>query len=273
MKKDQSHFTEKMFYFTDQTVRQIREGADKVSLDLGKTLAKTKDIDFSKIPLDEVKGDFVYAWDGAELFKLAVFDDGFYRVRMLSGVPILEIDGLRMHLVRDFVTPLDYSKGIVEDMEIGPKDLVLDTCMGFGYTAIAAGRAGAKVATCEISKAVYELARWNPYSAELFTGKEIRIYQEDAFAYVMESKPGKFSAIIHDPPRFSKAPILYSEEFYKGLLRISKADCRMFHYTGALGLKSGKRDIQAEVAKRLISAGWEITMLSGRYQGIFCQKK
>lgn len=245
---------------------------DEVSLDFGLTFAKIKDCDLSKIPLDEVKGDFLYAWNGRDLFKLAVFDKNYYRLRIISRAPILEIDGLRMQLVRDFATPLDYSKGIAEKMELGKNDLTLDTCMGLGYTAIAAHEAGSGVETCEISRAVYELARWNPYSARLFSGANIRIYRQDAIVHAIASKPGKFSAIIHDPPRFTLAPNLYSFDFYQSLYRIAADGCRMFHYTGSLGEKSGKRDIQKEVEKRLEDSGWEIIENSRLYQGMFCEK-
>lgn len=268
-----SHFKKGVLYFTRESAKAIKEGEKEASLDLGLTVSDVSGIDFSKIPLGDVKGDFAYAWDGRELFKLAVFDNGFYRLRMFFGVPILEIDGLRMHLVRDFKTPLDYSRGIVERLGIGKADRVLDTCMGLGYTALAAGKAGAQVDTCEISRAAYELARWNPHSAGLFSGKGYYIHREDALGYVMKARGQTYSAIIHDPPRFSKAPLLYSGEFYKGLARISKKGCRLFHYTGSLGAKSAKRDIKAEVSGRLAAAGWKIIEDSGLYQGIFCLKK
>ncbi len=271
--KDKSHFRKGILYFTKETAQAARDGEKELSPDLGMTVSGMEGIDVSKIPLSEIRGDFLYAWDGKELFKLAVFDKGYYRLRMFAGVPVLEIDGLRMHLVRDFETPLDYSKGIVEKLGIGADDRVLDTCMGLGYTAIAAGQRAAAVDTCEVSRAVYELARWNPYSAGLFSGKKYSIRREDAFGFVMRARGKAYTAVIHDPPRFSKAPLLYSSEFYKGLHRICAKGCRMFHYTGSLGSKSGKRDIQAEVSRRLEAAGWKVEENSKLYQGIFCSKK
>ncbi|MEM4272218.1 MAG: hypothetical protein QXH30_01385 [Candidatus Bilamarchaeaceae archaeon] len=263
----------KMIYLTRSEVEAFRRGKRRISLDLGRsTIVVTNELD--GVPLDEIKGDFVYAWDGKELWKLAVFDKHFYRLRMMNGKPILEIDGLRMHLVKEFGDVLDYPREVVERLKIKQDDIVLDTCMGLGYAALEASRKAKWVTTVELNKAVVALAKWNPWSRELFESKKIRIIEgKGCLEFAKECKGGSFSAIIHDPPRFSIAGELYSLEFYKELFRIGKKNARLFHYVGSMGMASGKRNIMHEVEKRLMEAGWKISGKSGKLQGIFAVKR
>ena len=130
-----------------------------------------------------------------------------------------------MQLVRDFETPMDYSKEVVKGLGIPQKGsfTVLDTCMGLGYTAIAAADKPSvgMVVTCEVSDAVVTLAQWNPFSGPLFRkdGK-IVIMHGSALDLAKGFESSMFSFVIHDPPRFSHAPELYSSGFYAELYRI-----------------------------------------------------
>ena len=258
-----------MIYLTAELVEKYKNGVKKLSLDLGRNVTLvTNELD--GVPLEEVKGDFVYAWDGAELWKVAVFDDGLYRLRMMRGKPILEIDGLRMHLVKDYKDVFDYSKLVVQKLKIKQSDVVLDTCMGLGYTAIAASNKADRVVSVELFPAVIAMAKWNPWSKELFERKRIEIVGEKScFDYIKEAPEGKFTKIIHDPPRFSKAGELYSREFYRELRRVCKPRSLLFHYVGSLGKK--KRDIMGEVAERLEECGWKILKKDKRLQGIIAK--
>ncbi|NYZ77452.1 SAM-dependent methyltransferase, partial [Candidatus Micrarchaeota archaeon] len=188
-------------------------------------LCKNNGIEYS------ADGNFIYAKKGGEMFRLALFDRNYYKLRMFNGVPILEIDGVRMHLVRDFDTPLDYSAEVVRMLGIKQGDAVLDTCMGLGYTAMEASKKGGQVVTFEISDAVYTLATWNPWSENLFSEK-IGIRRADVSNEIKNLENGSFSAIIHDPPRVSKAPQLYSLQFYRELYRAAGRGARIFHYVG-----------------------------------------
>lgn len=213
-------------------------------------------------------GSYIYAEKQGQEFKLAIFDNGFYRLRLWKSVPILEIDGIRMHLVKDFKNPLDYSKQVVQALKIKKTDSVLDTCMGLGYLAIEAGKRAKYLTTCEFSDAVYTLASWNPFSEELFSNKKYRILRGDIFEKIKELKPRSFNVIIHDPPRFSKAGHLYSQEFYTELRRIARPGARLYHYVGTVGKRKG-RSIEKEVEKRLQEAGFDRLRYSKRFQGIF----
>lgn len=260
-------------YLTRELVEEYEKGKRELSLDLGRSVTMvTKELD--SVPLNEVKGEFVYAWDGKELWKVAVFDNGLYRLRMMKGKPILEIDGLRMHLVKEFEDVLDYSKLVVKGLGVEEGDCVLDTCMGLGYTAIEAskkaGKTG-KVVTVELSPAVIAMAKWNPWSRELFEeGIEV-VGETSCYDYVQEAKDGQFDRIIHDPPRFSKAGELYSRKFYSQLFRICRNGGKLFHYVGSLGEK--RRDVMGEAVKRLEECGWKVVKKDKRLQGIFAVKK
>jgi predicted methyltransferase len=186
---------------------------------------------------------FIYAEDKEGIRRLDIFDGHYYKLRIFKGVPILEIDGLRMQLVRDFETPLDYSIEVVSGLKISNSEsTILDTCMGLGYTAISASKSKLvkKVITCEISEAVRLLAKWSPSSGELFekNGK-IEVLAGSAFDLIKEFSDSSFSYIIHDPPRFSHAPELYSSEFYSELFRVSKKGAKLFHYVGSVGIAKG----------------------------------
>ena len=261
-------------WFTIETVKEIQKGGQSISFDLGRTFQKPNMRLLSKIPLDKIKENFVYAWDGKNLLKLALFGENFYKLRMWDGRPILEIDGLRMQLVKVFKNPMQYAIEVVQTLAINGNDTVLDTCMGLGYTAIEAAKKAKEVRTYEISEDVISLASWNPWSDELFSFENVFRVNGDIFQEIKKLPGASFSAIIHDPPRFSKAGNLYSLEFYNELARVSKPGARLFHYVGSLGKTRG-RNIDQEIASRLQAAGWAIKKNSLKHQGVYAylQKK
>lgn len=222
-------------------------------------------------------GSFIYAETGKGAIRLDMFAGHYYKLRPMDGVPILEVDGLRMQLVRDFKTPLDYSREVVRGLRMPSSGdfSVLDTCMGLGYTAIAAAKcAGAKhVVTCEVSEAVISLAQWNPWSAPLFEkGGKILVLQGSIAGHIKSFEDCMFRFVIHDPPRFSHAPELYSAEFCKELFRVCAKGARIFHYVGSVGKGKGRR-IDKEVERRLGEAGFRGMRYSPRLQGIFAIKQ
>lgn len=220
-------------------------------------------------------GSFIYAEKDGVVVRLDLFAGHYYKLRPYNGVPILEIDGLRMQLVRDFRTPLDYSTEVVRGLKIPPKGdaVVLDTCMGLGYTAMAAAKSpGVKtVVTCEVSPAVITLAKWNPLSDPLWD-KNIVVMEGSAAELLKQFADGTFPFIIHDPPRISHAPELYSSNFYWELHRVCAKGGRLFHYVGSVGKGKG-RDIGAEVTERLIAAGFREVRGAPKLQGLFACKR
>jgi predicted methyltransferase len=222
-------------------------------------------------------GNFIYAEKEGASVRLDMFAGRYYKLRPYNGVPILEIDGLRMQPVRDFKTPLDYSAEVVRGLRIpadGNLD-VLDTCMGLGYTAIAAAKSpGVRhVVTCESSEAVITLAKWNPFSDPLWEkGGKIVVMEGSVAELVGTFQSGMFSFVIHDPPRISHAPELYSSAFYGELHRVCKKGARIFHYVGSVGKKGRGRRIDLEVGRRLAEVGFSGIRYVERLQGLFATK-
>jgi uncharacterized protein len=222
-------------------------------------------------------GNFIYAEKDGALVRLDLFDRHYYKLKPYNGVPVLEVDGLRMQLVRDFKTPLDYANEVVRGLgihKVRGGAHVLDTCMGLGYTAIAAAKNPAVkvVVTCEVSPAVVSLAKWNPFSDALWEKDTKIVPLEGSIAeLITKFDDGMFSFVIHDPPRVSHAPELYSLEFYKELFRVCARGSRIFHYVGSVGKGKGRR-IDKEVAARLMAAGFRNMRYSARLQGIFASK-
>jgi hypothetical protein len=219
---------------------------------------------------------FIYAEKDGATVRLDLFSGHYYKLRPCNGIPILEIDGLRMQLVRDFKTPLEYAKKAVAGLKIPDNGdfTALDTCMGLGYTAIELSRRRSVrlVATCELSNAVITLAKWNPYSDALFEkGGKIVVMEGSVLDHARNFDSDMFDFVIHDPPRFSHAPELYSSDFYRELFRVCRKGARMFHYVGSVGKGKG-RDIGKEAGKRLLAAGFRILSHDALLQGIFAQK-
>ena len=159
-----------------------------------------------------------------------------------------------MHRTKD-INPYEDTLNKINAVKVKKGEKVLDTCMGLGYTAIEAYRRGAEVITIEKNPNVLELAKINPYSEELFKGG-IKIILGDAYDVIKTFKDEEFDVVIHDPPRFSLAGHLYSEEFYKEIFRVLKPGGRLFHYVGNPGKKYRGKDLQKGVMERLRKVGF-----------------
>ncbi|MEM0011105.1 MAG: MnmC family methyltransferase [Candidatus Bathyarchaeia archaeon] len=180
----------------------------------------------------------------------------FYRLVETGTWPFLEISGIRMHRT-DEVDPR--TDAMLKIKALGRiYGSVLDCCTGLGYTAILAARARSvrEVVTIEKDENVIFIAKQNPYSKSLFEDKKIRIMIGDATEVIKEFDNEYFNFIIHDPPRISIAPELYSLDFYKDLFRVLKKGGRMLHYVGRPGEKQGKNYLKG-IVRRLRLAGFK----------------
>ncbi|MEM3631189.1 MAG: RsmD family RNA methyltransferase, partial [Nitrososphaerota archaeon] len=174
--------------------------------------------------------------------------------------PTLEIDGIHMHRIKD-VTPLEDVRQKIDALNISKCSLVLDTCMGLGYTAIECLKRGAcKIVCVEIDPNVINLAMINPWSKMLENDK-IEIILDDVYKIIQEFDE-QFDYIIHDPPRFSLAGNLYSLEFYEFAFDALKPNGKMFHYVGYPGMKYRGKKIIKGVKERLRKAGFECFEIS-----------
>lgn len=164
---------------------------------------------------------------------------------LVSGVPMHRIQGTDPY--RDTLKKVKTVSPVV--------GAVLDTATGLGYTAIEAAKTADSVVTIEIDPACLEIARLNPWSAELFDNPKIKQIVGDAYDEIEQFDDESFSRVIHDPPMFSLAGDLYSGEFYWQLHRVLRHRGRLFHYIGDLSSKSGQ-GVMRGVVRRLGEAGF-----------------
>ena len=242
----------------------------EISLDLNKTLSKIKiqnnEFVFPdnqrlnesqlKKPIKDRESCFLVR-DSA-LVKIQLFSadtNRFYKLVPTANAPTIESSGIRMHVTREMSPAEDTQKKIESISPI--KGNVLDTCTGLGYTAIAASKTADFVFTCERDENVIEIAKHNPWSGELFNNKKISILKADIFDEIKIFKPNMFDAVIHDPPRLSLSPLLYSLDFYRQLFRVLKKNGNLYHYTGNPGSKNRNINLPGNVSKRLKQAGFK----------------
>ena len=192
------------------------------------------------------------------LIKMQLFSEQtnkFYKLVPTKDAPTIEISGIRMHVTKE-MTPMEDTKKKIESV-MPIRGIVLDTCMGLGYTAILASKYADFIFTCEKDENVLEIAQLNPWTKELFGNKKINILNASIFNQIKVFKNNMFDAVIHDPPRLSLATELYSLEFYKQIFRVLKKDGKLYHYTGNPGSKFRKINLAGNVSKRLKQAGFK----------------
>lgn len=241
----------------------------EISLDLNKTLSKIKiqnnefifpdnqKLNESQLkkPIKDYTSCFLVKDNS--FIKIQLFSNEtnkFYKLVPTNDAPTIEISGIRMHATKD-ITPIEDTNKKIES--IAPvKGFVLDTCMGLGYTAIAATKSADFVFTCERDENVIEIAKYNPWSQELFNSKKISIIKTDVFEEIKKFKSSMFDIVIHDPPRLSLSTLLYSLDFYRQIFRVLKKNGKLYHYTGNPGSRNRNVNLPGNVSKRLKEAGF-----------------
>ena len=189
----------------------------------------------NRLSIDELKRivkktQRIYRCHDGDMDPLEDRSSGYYKLVPTAGAPLLEISGVKMHISKGtdpFASAFEMAQQAVRK-----GDKVLDCCGGLGYAAIAARRLGAsEVLSIELSREVMGLRAQNPWSSDL--GQEGIVQRQGSSYELIGTMPAtSFDSVIHDPPRFSIAEELYSEEFYKQLFRVLRRDGRLFHYTG-----------------------------------------
>jgi hypothetical protein len=184
----------------------------------------------------------------------------------LSSAPTVSVSGIRMHQTKN-MDPIEDTLAKVGSVRI--RGMVLDTCMGLGYTATYARKKGAdEVVTMEKESLMMEIARLNPWSRQLFEDQRIEIVEGDSTTLVSALDDASFDAVLHDPPRLSLAGGLYSLQFYRELWRVLKIHGQLFHYVGDPGGRHRGRNIVAGVKKRLMDAGFSRVEECPKAQGV-----
>ncbi len=260
-----------------------------VSLDLGRTLSKviikSPNVIFpdgSKIHINVIRKialdtRSVYLIENNEVKKVQFFSEEtqkFYKLVPTgeNTPPTLEISGIHMHRIKD-VDPLTDTLQKLELIKPLENKIVLDTCTGLGYTAIYARKLGAKkVITVEKDPYVIEIAKYNPWSKELFEDENIILYINDITKFIKNFEDETFDRIIHDPPRFSyKTANLYSILLYKEFYRVLKPGGKLVHYVGKPKHKRGF-DLKKNVIRKLKEIGFRKIYFDERSLCVYAEK-
>jgi len=218
------------------------------------------------------KDNKYYIEKKGKLEKVAIFTDHYYSLKPYNGIPLLEIDGIRMHLIKEYPNPLQYAKEVVKTIKFTGKETVFDTCGGLGYLAIEESKKAKKVISCEIRKEILTLGKLNPYSKDYFASKNIEIKNKSSFDYIKKLDKENIDLVMHDPPKLALAPELYSKDFYKEVSRVLKPSGIFFHYIGTIGIHKGRR-FDLEIIKRLQETGFKNCKYIEKLQAIICNKK
>jgi uncharacterized protein len=194
--------------------------------------------------------------EGSTMRKIQFFSETSNQLFSLYptiGAPTMLVSGIPMHRIKDTDPYQDTVEKIKAIRPISGR--VLDTATGLGYTAIEAARTARSVVTIEIEPSALEVARFNPWSRQLFDNERIQQILGDSFEVIPGIPDGSFDCIIHDPPVINLYGDLYSGEFYRELYRILRFRGKLFHYIGNPESKAG-RGVTNGVIRRLGEAGF-----------------
>jgi hypothetical protein len=222
----------------------------------GVALPDSSILTWAHIQTIQKKDQVCFAVQNGQIEPIQRFSERFKRsisLRPTLAAPTILIAGFPMHRIKDTTPDQDTDAKI---KAAGPLfGNVLDTTTGLGYTAIGASKIAGSVTTIELDPMVIDIARENPWSRELFNNPKITQIFGSSFDKIKEFGDGQFNTIVHDPPTFSLAGELYSEEFYKQTWRVLKRGGKLFHYVGDLSSKQGHK-VATGAANRLRSAGY-----------------
>ncbi len=244
----------------NKTVRSLSVKDDHVVLDHNNKLTRCALLSISK------RTNRLFVLENNALRVLEHRDRSYYKLVPTNGAPTVEIDGIKMHRSKDIDPFEDARLKVSEVVKAGHR--VLDTCGGLGYTAIWALRLGAReIVSVEYNEAIRQLRQENPWSQELYH-PNIELVAADIFEHIKTLEPEAFESILHDPPRFSLAGELYSEEFYRQLHRILVKGGALFHYTGMPHIVRQGNTFLTNAAKRLKSVGFRVVSLREHILGV-----
>lgn len=221
----------------------------------GVTLPDGQTLDWELVEIIAADAAGCYEIEEGEAYKIQFFSEELNRAYTLyptASAPTMLISGLPMHRIKGTDPYRDTREKI---KAARPAGKVLDTAMGLGYTAIQAAEVAGHVLTVELDPTVEKICRLNPWSQGLFNTTKIERRFGDSFDVVETLAGGQFNCVIHDPPMFSLAGHLYSQEFYEELYRVLSDRGRLFHYIGDLKSKSGS-GVARGVRQRLAAAGF-----------------
>lgn len=238
--------------------------------DQGLVLDENNRLSINELKRIVKKTQRIYLCRDGDMNPLEDRSSGYYKLVPTAGAPLLEISGVKMHISKG--TDPFASASEMAQQAVRKGDKVLDCCSGLGYAAIAANRLGAsEVLSIELSREVMGLRAQNPWSNDL--GQKGIVQRQGSSYELIGTMPAtSFDSIIHDPPRFSLAEELYSEEFYREIFRVLRRDGRLFHYTGNPHVvKKGSSFVDGVIC-RLKAAGFRHVKKVEHLMGVRAQK-
>jgi predicted methyltransferase len=228
------------------------------SLDLGLTTAKIKLgnngfyhgktlIDIPKIRDDDQS---CYVLLKNKLEKVQFFSPEtniLYKLIPTSFRPILQCSGTSMHK-KEFVERVEADKLTGK---------VLDAGTGLGYTAISAAKTAEEVLTIEKDKNVLQVAKFNPYSQELFSGKNIKRLIGNIVQKIIAFSDEEFDFVIFDAGTPKSSDDFFSLKNYQQAFRVLKRNGKLYHYLPKHHIHKG-RDFGGEAIERMRRAGFKL---------------
>ncbi|MBS3172062.1 methyltransferase domain-containing protein [Candidatus Woesearchaeota archaeon] len=188
-------------------------------------------------------------------------NNNLYKLIPTSKNPILQISGTSMHK-KEFV------ERIIQDKLKGN---ILDSGTGLGYTSIGLAKTADKITTIEIDKTVIEIAKFNPYSQDLFTNKKIELIIGDLSEEIKKFQNESFDNIILDAGTPRSSGNFFSLNNYKEVYRVLKKHGILYHYIPQHHIKRG-RDFTSEITLRLKKAGFEKINRNEKGSYVVCNK-
>jgi predicted methyltransferase len=285
---------QKFYFLNSHIINQIRQFKDltqpvplNISFDLGLTYISGQFISPNTLKCDHLKllvGDDIFrSQDRRNIYilrdqrweKWQRFDElhgTYYKMVFVNpeSPPTIEISGIKMHSTQNGNPRLDTRNKIDSFQNI--KGKVLDTCMGLGYTAIAAAAISRveNVISCERSRIMVQFCRENPWSQPLFNHPKIHPLLYPVHNFITTLPDRFFQTVIHDPPRFSLAAELYSENFYRELFRTLTPGGELYHYTGDPHKKTRKISLVQKTRGILQKIGFRD--IKYKYSGLVARK-
>ncbi len=170
-----------------------------------------------------------------------------YKLIPTSFRPILQCSGTSMHK-KEFVERVEADKLTGK---------VLDAGTGLGYTTIAAAKTAEEVITIEKDKNVILMAKYNPYSQELFSGKNIKRLMGNIVQKITAFPDGEFDFVIFDAGTPKSSDDFFSLKNYQQAERVLKRNGKLYHYLPKHHLQRG-RDFGGEAIERMRRAGFKL---------------
>lgn len=276
-------------WFQAQDLLMARAGSKEsalVSLDLNRSTRKVS-LDEQGVSLPDGQS---LSWESIEAIakdkkhcflvemnhpkRIQTFSESTRLVRTLyptREAPTMIVSGFPMHRIKR-ITPMEDTRKKLDAVGRLAGCRVLDTATGLGYTAIEAAKRGARVLTVEVDPAAIEIARQNPWSAELFEDERIQLVVGDIREVINNLDSRSFQVVIHDPPSVQIAGELYSRELYLQFHRVLTDRGRLFHYTGDPNSGIGDRTTRG-VMRRLHEAGFDQVRRAPEAFGVIAEKR